>query len=61
MLNTMSGSKKDIRRLAGELLRYPVGQYYTGHCTGQKAYRVLKGVMAQKLQRFQTGSELVLD
>jgi 7,8-dihydropterin-6-yl-methyl-4-(beta-D-ribofuranosyl)aminobenzene 5'-phosphate synthase len=60
VFNTMAGSKKDIRQLGGELLKYPVEQYYTGHCTGQKAYRVLKGVMADRLQRFQTGSELVI-
>jgi 7,8-dihydropterin-6-yl-methyl-4-(beta-D-ribofuranosyl)aminobenzene 5'-phosphate synthase len=60
VLNTMAGSKKDIRQLGNELLKFPVESFYTGHCTGQKAYRVLKSVMAERLQRFQTGSELVL-
>ena len=60
VLNTMAGSKAEIRKLGLELLKYPVERYYTGHCTGQKAYRVLKGVMRSKLQQFQTGSELVL-
>lgn len=60
MFNTMAGSRKEIRSLGSELLKYPVEQFYTGHCTGQKAYRVLKEVMANKLQQFQTGSEIVL-
>jgi 7,8-dihydropterin-6-yl-methyl-4-(beta-D-ribofuranosyl)aminobenzene 5'-phosphate synthase len=60
VFNTMAGSRKDIRGLGAELLEYPVGQYYTGHCTGAKAFKVLKGVMADKLQHFQTGSELML-
>jgi len=33
---------------------------YTGHCTGMKGYRVLKGVMAEKLEYFPTGSEIIL-
>jgi len=60
VFNTMAGSRADIRNLGVELLAYPVEQFYTGHCTGQKAYRVLKEVMADKLQQFQTGSEIVL-
>lgn len=60
VLNTMAGSRKDIRKLGNELLGYPVERYYTGHCTGQKAYRVLKEVMIDKLRYFQTGSEIVL-
>lgn len=59
-LNTMAGSKKEVRNLGAELLKYPVEQVYTGHCTGKKAYRVLKGVMADKLDYFPTGSEVVV-
>ena len=59
-LNTMAGSKKEVRGIGEALLTYPVGRVYTGHCTGQKAYRVLKGVMAEKLEYFPTGREVVL-
>ncbi len=60
ILNTMAGSKRDVRGIGEELLKYPVERVYTGHCTGQKAYRVLKGVMAEKLEYFPTGSEVVV-
>lgn len=59
-LNTMAGSKAEVRGIGEELLDYPIERVYTGHCTGQKAYRVLKGVMAEKLEYFSTGSEVVL-
>ena len=59
-LNTMAGSRKEVRNIGAELLKYPIGQVYTGHCTGRKAYRVLKGVMAEKLDYFPTGSEVVV-
>ena len=55
-LNTMAGSKTEVRNLAGEVLNYPVRSLYTGHCTGQKAYAVLKSVMGEKLQHLQTGT-----
>jgi 7,8-dihydropterin-6-yl-methyl-4-(beta-D-ribofuranosyl)aminobenzene 5'-phosphate synthase len=56
----MAGSKREVRGIGEELLKYPVERVYTGHCTGQKAYRVLKGVMAEKLEYFPTGREVVL-
>lgn len=59
-LNTMAGSKGEVRGIGKELLKYPVERFYTGHCTGRKAYRVLKGVMADKLVYFPTGSEVAL-
>ena len=59
-LNTMAGSKADVRRIGKALLRYPVDRVYTGHCTGQKAFRVLKSVMEGRLEYFPTGSEIVL-
>ena len=59
-LNTMAGSKGEVKGIGQELLKYPIERVYTGHCTGKKAYRVLKGVMAEKLEYFQTGSQVVL-
>ena len=59
-LNTMAGSKGEVQGIGQELLKYPIERVYTGHCTGKKAYRVLKGVMAEKLEYFPTGSQVVL-
>ena len=60
ILNTMAGSKSEVRAMGKELLKYPVERVYTGHCTGKKAYRVLKEVMAQTLEDFPTGRAIVL-
>jgi 7,8-dihydropterin-6-yl-methyl-4-(beta-D-ribofuranosyl)aminobenzene 5'-phosphate synthase len=54
--NTMAGTKSEIQNIARKLLNYPVQSIYTGHCTGQKAYAVLKSVLGEKLQRLHTGT-----
>lgn len=35
-------------------------QFYTGHCTGEEAYNVLKEIMGQKLDRISTGKTIEL-
>jgi 7,8-dihydropterin-6-yl-methyl-4-(beta-D-ribofuranosyl)aminobenzene 5'-phosphate synthase len=56
--NTMAGSKSEIQNLARRILSYPVQSIYTGHCTGQKAYTVLKSVLGEKLRHLRTGTIL---
>jgi 7,8-dihydropterin-6-yl-methyl-4-(beta-D-ribofuranosyl)aminobenzene 5'-phosphate synthase len=58
MLNTMAGSKKEVEDIARTLRRYDIGRIYTGHCTGPKGYRVLKGVLGEQLELLHTGSRL---
>ena len=58
ILNTMAGSKREVEDIGKEILKYPIDKLYTGHCTGKKAYRVLKGVMGEKLEYFPTGSSI---
>lgn len=60
VLNTMAASRSQVRTMGKELLKYPVERVYTGHCTGKKAYRVLKEVMGQRLEYFPTGRDLNL-
>lgn len=31
--------------------------YYTGHCTGEKQYHIMKAIMGERLQRISTGTE----
>lgn len=54
-LNTMGGSRLEIEDLGRKLLSYGVGQYYTGHCTGQKAYQALETVMGKRIEALHTG------
>jgi 7,8-dihydropterin-6-yl-methyl-4-(beta-D-ribofuranosyl)aminobenzene 5'-phosphate synthase len=57
-LNTMAGSKREVEGIGQEMLKYPIDKVYTGHCTGPKAYRVLKGVMGDKLEYLPTGGDV---
>jgi len=60
ILNLMAGSKREVEGIGKEILRYPIEKAYTGHCTGAKAYRVLKRVMGEKLEYLPTGSSVEL-
>ena len=48
-----------VTQAAEKLLSYPT-MYYTGHCTGELQYDVMKKVMADRLQYLSTGSEIIL-
>jgi 7,8-dihydropterin-6-yl-methyl-4-(beta-D-ribofuranosyl)aminobenzene 5'-phosphate synthase len=58
ILNTMAGSKREVEDVGKEMVKYPIDKIYTGHCTGQKAYRVLKGVLGEKLEYLPTGGSV---
>ena len=46
-----------IRQTACELMKTKA-LFYTGHCTGQKAFAIMKEMMGEQLQEFHSGSEL---
>lgn len=50
----MDAHGQALRNAAQALLKYPT-QYYTGHCTGQEQYHVLKEIMADRLSCLSTG------
>lgn len=54
--NFMAGSKLEVEELAKSVLNYPIEMTYTGHCTGTKAFQILKGVMGERITDIQTGS-----
>ncbi len=45
-------------RAIGETLKETGIQFYTCHCTGEKAYRELRDIMGEKMGRLQVGSHL---
>jgi 7,8-dihydropterin-6-yl-methyl-4-(beta-D-ribofuranosyl)aminobenzene 5'-phosphate synthase len=59
-LGLFGPSKRKIAGLGHEMLTYPSARFYTGHCTGQRAFGVLKKVMAERLEPIATGSVLNL-
>ncbi len=54
--NFMAGSRHEVEKLARSVLNYPIEVTYTGHCTGTKAFRVLKSVMGERIIDIETGS-----
>ena len=48
-----------LQHAAHTLLQYPA-RYYTGHCTGEQQYAVMKQIMGEALQPICTGSILEL-
>lgn len=45
----------EVRRLAAGILESGVERVYTGHCTGNAAYDILKEELGEKLNRLRTG------
>jgi len=54
--HSMAGTRKEVEDLGRAVLNYPVKMTYTGHCTGTKAFTVLKSVMNNRLTDIRTGS-----
>ncbi len=59
-LNTMAASKAEMTGLARTMLELPVDAYWTGHCTGQKAYAALEPVLGDKLAEIHTGTTITV-
>ncbi len=51
-------SPADIRKLAEKIKDTGVRALYTGHCTGEKAPRLLKETLGEKLHLFHTGETI---
>lgn len=54
--NFLAGTTEDVENIGKSVLNYPVEKTYTGHCTGKKAFNILKSVMGERIQDMQTGS-----
>lgn len=48
-------SEEYVRRLAGEIKKTGIRYIYTGHCTGQKAFDILKDELGDKVCQLMTG------
>ena len=60
LFNSIGGTKKEIENIGQTLLRYPIDKLYTGHCTGMKAYGLLKKVLGERLEHLPTGRSVVI-
>jgi 7,8-dihydropterin-6-yl-methyl-4-(beta-D-ribofuranosyl)aminobenzene 5'-phosphate synthase len=59
-LNTMAETKTSVEYIGRKLTEYPIEKVFTGHCTGRKAYPILKNVMGNKVDYFATGNSVEL-
>jgi len=57
---SMSGKPEDVRALGTRLFDLNVKHIYTGHCTGNPAYKILKEELGERLQYFSTGTVVKL-
>lgn len=55
IFNSIGGTSQEIREIGRVLAQYPIDMYYTGHCTGMKAYQLLKDVLGERLELLPTG------
>lgn len=53
-------TEEELAALAQRLKEdYPLTQFYTSHCTGDKVFAILKGIMGNQIQPFSCGSNLI--
>jgi 7,8-dihydropterin-6-yl-methyl-4-(beta-D-ribofuranosyl)aminobenzene 5'-phosphate synthase len=53
--NSMASTPEEVTAIAHELLSYQLEKVYTMHCTGMKAYDILKSEMGDKIEYLSTG------
>ena len=54
-------SAEDLEDMGHRLLEhYPGTTFYTGHCTGDNAFKTLKSVMGDHLESFSAGMQILL-
>lgn len=53
-------SEEGVRALAGRIRDMGIGKIYTGHCTGDAAFAVLKEELGEQACQIRTGMEIVL-
>ena len=60
LFDSIGGTTKNIKDLGLALSEYPIDKLYTGHCTGKKAYKLLKEVLGERLEAIPTGSCIIV-
>ena len=58
--NRMSDSESDVAAIGRQIVDLGVETTWTGHCTGARAFEVLRGAMGERVQELHTGCRLEL-
>lgn len=56
LFNSMAASRRQVEEMGRAIAARCAGPIFTGHCTGQKAFAVLEGVLGEQLRAFPTGT-----
>ena len=57
---TMAGTKDEMVALGQDMRSLPVDAYWTGHCTGHRAFEILEQELGARLGAFHTGTALTI-
>ena len=60
IFDSVGGSKEEIKAIGQTLEIYPIDKLYTGHCTGMKAFGILKDVLGDRLEHLPTGRSVII-
>ncbi|MGF1684001.1 MBL fold metallo-hydrolase [Photobacterium minamisatsumaniensis] len=60
MFNGIGGTREEVEAIGRVLQNYPIDKLYTGHCTGKKAYGILKDVLGDHLEHLPTGRSVII-
>lgn len=55
-----TAKKEEIEEIAEWLKLEAAGQIYTGHCTGERGFNIMKPILSGKLKSIYTGMEITL-
>lgn len=58
--NVIQEKKEDIRVIGKRLSDYKIDNIYTCHCTGNRAFGILKEILGNKIEYFYTGMQVQL-
>lgn len=58
--DNLAGTKEDIESIADEMDKRKIEKIYTGHCTGSKAYNILKERLKDRIAPLYTGCTIQL-
>lgn len=60
ILNTLGKSEEEVLAIGDTLNEMPINSFYSCHCTGPKAFKILKTILKEKLHPFKTGESIIL-
>lgn len=54
-LHLYNKSKSEVKNTAKDIKQLNISNFYTGHCTGDKAYKILKDTLNDSIDQFKCG------